>query len=206
VFYVELTPKTKRIFRQGPFSASGIQQSNTVGHINFTGNFTMDKSIDASTNPSIATITYQGVNGEGQAAISIDESSSVYDEQNINIIGQKQDVVIAVKDFSSLSGNILASIAGLENLNIPDATITIAGDDDNFTAQSDELGHFEFSGIPPGDYVLTVAARDLKSLYMEVSLDSSQSLQLNVPKLIPNNDGKIGIVEAIHALGISAGM
>jgi len=193
------------------FSASDIQESNTVGHINFTGNFTMDNAIDASTNPAIATITYQVVNGAGQAAISIDASSSVYDEQNFNIIGQKQDVVIAVKDFATLSGNILASIAGLENLNIPDATITIAGDDGNFTAQSDELGHFEFSGVPPGDYVLTIAARDLKPVHMEVSLDSGQSLQLNVPKLIPNNgdinnDGKIGIVEAIHALGISAGM
>ena len=193
------------------FTAGDIQEANNVGHINFVANYTPENVIDASTKPLIATITYQVIVNSGQAAISIDASSSVHDDQNFNIVAQKEDVIIRVREFANLSGNILASIAGLDNLNIPDATITLDGENGRHKAHSDDQGHFEFSNIPPGDYDLVVHASDLKPVHMEISLDSGQTLQANIPKMIPNNgdidnDGKIGVVEAIHALSKSAGM
>lgn len=55
-------------------------------------------------------------------------------------------------------------------------------------AITDSLGRFQFAGLPPGDYVVTVAtlgARSLASLKVHVALDNKPTLNI---RLLPPND------------------
>jgi len=201
----------QKVVSSNGFLYGDIQTANLMGYINIKGNFSLANAIDANTNPLLSTI-YFNVIGSDQASISIDNSTFVKDEQDNNITNQKQSVLVKVEHFSDISGNVIAQIAGFESLKIPQANILLSGNKGKYTTQSNDLGFFEFSDIAPGLYHLSIGAPNLETVKIEINVSSGQQLQVNVPKLTPsssgdiNNDGMIGLEEAIHALNTCSGV
>ena len=137
---------------------------------------------------------------------------------------------IAGEETGSVKGTILASFLNYDDLKVSNATVTINGTD--FTATTDENGYFTISGIAPGDYAITVTADNLSQVSGEIVVSSGGSHIVDLPlmtlscptegsytaeqleqavlderlKWDANEDGEIGLSEAIHALQVVSGV
>jgi len=124
---------------------------------------------------------------------------------------------------ADITGRISLSVAGLSDLNIPNAAVTLNGT--AYTATTDINGDFMITDVPAGNYTLTVTAQDLLTTEMAITLTESQTLSLGPVQMQTaggedctadvlnernrwdiNGDNKKGIEEAIDALRTVAGI
>jgi hypothetical protein len=121
-----------------------------------------------------------------------------------------------------ITGNVMISIAGNDNLAVTNATISLEGT--AYTTTTDDNGDFIIQNVPPDTYTLIVTAENLKSIIQEITVLPGQDITFELPQMTvltqddlnqalldetqkwdANNDGKIGIEEAIRALKVTSG-
>jgi hypothetical protein len=109
-----------------------------------------------------------------------------------------------------ISGQVTTSITGqLSTINGATVVIIETGQ----TTVTDQNGNFSFTGVQPGIYHIKIIKNNFASLELtgvQVSEGGTTSLPAS-PLSAPikgdiNDDGKIGIEEAIHALQVISGM
>jgi flagellar hook protein FlgE len=120
-------------------------------------------------------------------------------------------MTVQIGNFGNISGTVTTSVTGY-TAHISGAAVRLLGTD--FTAISDESGHYTFNNIPEGSYTVVVAAPYFQSAknVVDVLSDNDVSAPMNmtvlqqsdieaiIRKYDPSGDGKIGLEEAIHAL------
>jgi len=110
----------------------------------------------------------------------------------------------------SISGNVKFTIGGWNNLSLKNAEVALRGTD--FYTSTDDNGKFTFLDVPAGDYILSINAPGFDEFTKNISWSGEESFNLDIPPILLggcglkgdfNNDDKIDLKEAIHALQIS---
>ena len=68
-----------------------------------------------------------------------------------------------------ISGQVNLTIAGYDDLNVKNATISLEGT--NFSATTDENGSFELNGVSEGIYTMIVTAPNLVPFSLQVTVE-----------------------------------
>jgi len=125
---------------------------------------------------------------------------------------------------ASVSGKVSLSVAGLNSLNLPNATVSLEGT--GFTASTDSNGRFTIPNILPGEYLLRINAPDIAPFVKAITVSQGQqfndeSLQVRVYtqsdidafcssstsiKGDTNGDSRIGLEDAIYVLQVVSGV
>ena len=109
----------------------------------------------------------------------------------------------------TINGNITTFVAGWHSLPVRNATVILK--DTDYTTESDSKGNFKFLDIPIGEYTLMVNAQGLIPISKQFKWNGMQNLylkELPIPLAIfdPDQNGLVGLPEAINALQVVAGI
>jgi len=129
-----------------------------------------------------------------------------------SIWGEPIQIIFESREHSnpSISGNVKFSIGGWSNLSLKNAEVALQGTD--FYTSTDDNGKFTFLDVPEGDYILSINAPGFDEFTKNISWSGGESFNLDIPPILLggcglkgdfNNDDKIDLKEAIHALQIS---
>jgi len=107
----------------------------------------------------------------------------------------------------TISGRVSVNFAGNNDLNVKNASISIQGT--QFSVQTDSNGNFILANIPFGTYNLLVTAPGMNSITQSVIL-TGQTLAITLPQMVvmkgdTNEDGQLGLDDAIYILQILSG-
>jgi len=112
----------------------------------------------------------------------------------------------------AISGKITTSLAGWTDLVVKNAEVSLNGT--SFKAKTDENGTFILPDVSPGSYTMTVKTADFKTHSQQITWTGQQGLIVDIPPISIgisgiagdiDGDGKISLIEAIHALQILSG-
>jgi len=129
-----------------------------------------------------------------------------------SIWGEPLQIVFEAREHKnpSISGKVTFSIAGWDNLSVKNAEVSLKNTD--YKSLTDNEGKFSFLDVPPGNYTLSIKSPDFDEYTEEFSWQGDQGFNLQLPSVLlrgcglkgdVNNDNKIDLKEAIHALQIS---
>ena len=179
--------------------------------------------LNADADPVFATLTFKSLT-EGQTKVRIGESSIVSNSQSQSVAGVFTGAEVKSQTPQSVAGAVTFSMAGLTDLPLENATVTIDGGRQAFT---DGNGQFSLENVPPGDHALCINAEafeetcvdfylsaggifDAGTMTLAVTEDCTEEIQNAVTaersRWDANIDDKKGLPEAIDALQTVAGI
>lgn len=133
--------------------------------------------------------------GTGSCTVTMDTAKSV-------------TATFAVNTAASIAGKISVNVAGHNNLGVANATITLQ--DTGLSTTTDNDGNFTISNIQPGTYQVIITSPDTGGITQQITLSTSQNLQLNIPTMTilkgdASGNGRLGLEDCIYILQILSG-
>ena len=120
---------------------------------------------------------------KGQQAISVKVTNrsivkkTVSGQIIVNIGSDSYQVNVTINgtEEQQTTGNVMGTISDYANVNAPiaGATVTLASSGESKTTGSD--GRYEFTGLTPGTYTITVSANDYEGARKEVNIEANKN-------------------------------
>ena len=120
-------------------------------------------------------------------------------------------------DLGTVSGRVSTDLAGHPDLGVAGAQVTLSGGGTLVTTTTDANGTYTFSGVPAGNYTLSVAASGLDPVSTAVTVGAGEDVtvtdlpDMTVPAAATDNpwdvgdDGIFGFPEIIYGLQVLSG-
>jgi len=121
----------------------------------------------------------------------------------------RENFEVREHQYPTISGNITTFVAGWNSLPVRNAVVSLK--DTEYSTETDLSGNFELLDIPEGEYTLIVNSEGLIPISKQFNWNGTQNLYLKkipIPLSIfdPDQNGLLGLEEAINALQVVAGI